>query len=282
MTNSNKFLLIFSSAIALSACNSGSSSSSGTNSNVYNGTLIESYSVSLPTGGNLVSTTNMFYATNATVSPILYFGVESNSSNVNITFSVQQTAGSATTANNVSVKSSTIPSITPTTCNFTSQNESCAITLNLNSSAAGTYSITPMIESISNIALSPIVFTVLPQTTYIIANGTYTRQGYDFSPNQLGVLPDCNVAYTTYTYQTVSNGQFCISSDDCIQMIPGTIQNNFIAPETKITNVDNNGVPYSITYTYLGYYNSTYNTSTTISTCPGAVGYDSYTLINQG
>ena len=120
MTNSSKLLLVISSALILTACNSGSSpsSSNSNNSNGYSGALVESYSVSLPNGGTLNTTQNLVFPAESNGTTPLYFNVSNITESFNIDFAIQQTSSSSLQQKDVSAGS--LPTISSITCNFSS------------------------------------------------------------------------------------------------------------------------------------------------------------------
>ena len=271
------------SAISLTACNGGSSpSSTNINNNGYNGTVAESYSASLPGGGILTTTTNMFYPANTNESTPLYLSVSGITGSVNVNFTIQPAVGSdGIQQSNIKLAAVNLPTIvSPALCAFESNgNESCTLTIDLNNAGAGSYTITPTLEST---ALTPLInFTVLTQMNYIIPDGTYVETVTGNYPVRVGFLPGCYIesAPSTYTY-TVTNGYGCNQYGYCSQLIPGTTGNIFTAPLTTTYFIDNAGATWYDTFYALGYYNGSYNTQTTRSVCPGVVYHANYTLVN--
>ena len=208
MTNSSKLLLVISSALILTACNSGSSpsSSNSNNSNGYSGALVESYSVSLPNGGTLNTTQNLVFPAESNGTTPLYFNVSNITESVNIDFAIQQTSSSSLQQKDVSAGS--LPTISSITCNFTLQNESCTLTLSLNNSAAGSYSIIPTVESPES-ALTPIPFTNIVPGNYFFGNGTYSVSGIaDTVSNNVCTG---NVPLPVGSIAVVNGSQICFS-----------------------------------------------------------------------
>ena len=212
MSNLSKLLIVLAAGFTLVACNGGGSSSSGGGGNGYSGALVESYSASLPGGGTLNTTQNLVFPAESNGTIPLYFNVVNITQNESIAFTIQQTSSSSLQQKDVSAAGANLPTISPTTCNFTLQNESCTLTLSLNNSSAGTYNIIPMVESPES-GLAPIPFTNVVPGNYFFGNGTYSIAGTAYTVSNgvctgISTLPAGAIATvgTTQTCYSVNGG----------------------------------------------------------------------------
>lgn len=128
------------------------------------------YSDLLPNGGQLVSTSGLYLASNSE-SSILNFSATDITSPVIVNFSIS----SASSLTGV------LPTLSPSSCTLTINNPSCNLNLNLVGSAVGRYLVTP---SVGVINLTPVQLTsqiassvFLPKGRYYLLSGNITSAG---------------------------------------------------------------------------------------------------------
>ena len=277
MSNISKLLLIFASSIALlSACNGGGSTSSGGGSGgngPYTGPALESYSASIPGGGTLTAAQNMVFPAESSATTPVYFNVSGIPGNTTVNFMIQQVSGSSLQQKNVSVASSNLPTLSPASCNFTQQNESCVVTLNLNNSAAGTIAIVPGSGG-SN--LTPIQITILNTGLYTYTDGTYNVSGQYLSG--VGGNGTCSTMPFSTT-ATVANGQICYTAGTCGTTVEGLTVFNTPMILTYMNSVFDNIYGYTNSYTMIPLTNG-FSISVINSSCPAGI-FEYQTFIKQ-
>ena len=283
------------SSLALTACNGGSSSSTTTSSGGYAGAATQAYIESLPSGGKLTSITNMIYPAESNGTVSLFFQVESITGNISVGFTAQQESsggggGSDPVPSAAEIKApvSGVPTLSPSTCNFTTSNESCTLTLSLNDASAGTYTITP---NESSIDLTPLSFTTMNPTSgssYTFTNGSYSLTG-----NQWDGSNDCQLApLPTNAVVTVNTnaGTVCVVSDSTPQfcqpiessaLVNTPVQlpyiTTFCASSVGATCVST-GTDTAVNLTNNG---GLYDTNTFGPVCPSLVAYHIITKISN-
>lgn len=177
----------------IASCNSGggTSSSNGGSSN-NNISQPQEYSAQLPSGGNLMATTNLYLSANSNNIP-LQFGVQNLTADTTVTFTVQPT-----NSNSASSQSASLPSISPTQCVFNVTNpQPCTIIIDTSVAPVGSYRLIPATTE----NLTPITFTTMTQASFTLPDGTYQSSEYRVNPN-------CQLTHINETY-TVTGGQLC-------------------------------------------------------------------------
>lgn len=195
-------LMSFFGVTALVACNSGSSSSpSNTGGDPTTIPAPEQYKASLPAGGELISTTNLYLSTNSSEIP-LQFGVKDITTDVIVKFTVETNSN----INSNSLKggsSALVPTISPRECVFKSINpQPCTITVNASVAPVGNYRVVPSTAK----DLAPIMITTMTQSSFTLPNGAYTTSEYIVS----GI--SCQITEASGSL-AVSNGEICFNYD---------------------------------------------------------------------
>lgn len=253
MRNITKILLISSTTTLLAACNGGSSggNSSGGGGNNYDTPQPQVYSAVLPGGGNLISTTNLYFSTSSNNIP-LQFGVQNIINDTTVSFTVQATNSTTKTLQSVS-----LPTISPSQCIFSATNpQPCTITMDASAAPAGSYTLVPATTA----NLTPITITTELQSSFTLPDGTYEAAITGAHP------PECKLNTSSETL-VVSNGTLCVGSFcQPNYAIPVPSGSNPFAGQGYFSNVAWTGTVATLNWTPDG--------------CPGVLAPNTFTKIN--